>query len=314
MTSENEKETTEQVIGWQGLTLQVPAAWTVGAVSGDYHEGYLRVDGTDFPRLEVRWHESKGTTDLGSTVERYLRSLERDRAKQSAVEVDVQANFISRRKIGKDKVQPFTWRGEQAGYGVAWLCKQCGRVILAQLLGPAEEPNLEQLAVQVLSHIQDHPVGDWATWALYDLHTEVPQGFEVTGTELRAGLTQLSFRRETERLVIARWGMAETALRGRSLEAWAGEQLDKPFRLYRPSAEETEFREHTALQVTGEALTPLGTWVRLFRHLVQKEHADQLVAYIWHCPPTNRIYVVYGMVDVSHKDMIKEVRDRTRCH
>lgn len=313
MTSENEEELTKQIIGWQGLTLQVPAEWTVGAVSGDHREGYLRVDGRDFPRLEVRWHEAKGSTDLGGTVERYLQGLQRGR-QQQAVEIDAQAKFISRRRIGKDQIQPFTWRGEQAGYGVAWLCKKCGRVILAQLLGKTDEADLEQLAVRVLSSIQDHPAHDWVTWSLYDLHTEVPQGFEVTDTELRAGLTQLSFRRESERLVIARWGLAETALRGRSLKVWAGEQLDKQLRPYRPSVEETDFRGHVALHVTGEAITPLGMWFRLVRHLVQKEHADQLAGYIWHCAPTNRIYVVYGMVDVAHKDLVKQVRDRTRCH
>ena len=152
------------------------------------------------------------------------------------------------------------------------------------------------------------------TWALYDLHTEVPTAFELMGSELRAGLTRLRFRRDPERITVARWGMAETALGNARLEQWAQRQYEKDLRMFRPVGEEFEFRGHPALKVAGEAAMPFGPWIRVARHLAHRDHADQLACYFWHCAETNRIYVVQGVVDVSHRDVVAEVRDRTCCH
>ena len=304
----------DQLLAWQGLSLTVPADWTVGAVSGDRIEGYLRVDSADTPRLEVRWSNSKGAPDLSRTVQRYLTSLQRDKKQPEPVEVDAESRFISKRKVGKDDMRPFTWQGKQAGYGVAWYCKTCGRIIIAQALGRPDEKRLEEQAVRLLSSIEDHPTGDWTTWALYDLHTEVPTGFEQAGVVLRAGLTELSFKRDTEKLVVARWGMAEIALRGKSIDSWARRQFQKQWQSFHPTGQDTIFRAHDADLITGQSTQPFGLVIRLGRHVARKDYADQLVAHLWHCEPTNRLYVVYGTVDVSHRSMLEEIRDRTRCH
>lgn len=303
-----------QLLGWQGLTLTVPADWTIGSVSGDRAEGYLRVDGPDTPRLEIRWSESKGPPELTRTVQRYLTSLQRDKKQPQPVEVDPESRFISKRKVNKDDMRAFAWRGHGAGYGVAWYCKECRRVVIAQALGRPDEKDLEERAARLLTGIEDHPRGDWVTWSLYDLHTEVPSDFLQAGVRLRAGLTELSFKRDTEKIVVARWGMAQIARRGQSLEAWARRQFMKQWQSFRPSSQPAAFRGDEALTVTGQSTQPFGLVVRLGRHVTRKDYADQLVAHIWHCETTNRLYVVYGVVDVLHRDVLAEVRDRTRCH
>jgi hypothetical protein len=303
----------DQLIGWQGVTVTVPADWSVGAVSGDKTEGYLRLDGPDLPRLEVRWSQSKGAPDLSKTVQKYLSSLQRDKKQPESVTVDAESRFLSKRKVGKDDMRAFTWTGKQAGYGVAWYCKPCGRVIIAQALGRPDEKNLEDRAVQLLSSLDDHPRGDWTTWALYDLHTEIPKEFDQSAVNLRAGLTELTFKRESEKVVVARWGMAEIARAGQSLDAWARRQFQKQWQSFRPLGEPATFRSHEALTVTGASTQPLGLVVRLGRHVAHQVYADQLVAHIWHCEPTNRLYVVYGIVDVANRSLLEEIRDRTRC-
>ena len=314
MPSPSDTSQPTQLLGWQGLTLTVPADWSVGSVSGDKTEGYLRLDGPDSPRLEIRWSESKGAPELTKTVQRYLTSLQRDKKQPQPVEVDTDSRFISKRKVNKDDMRAFTWKGQSAGYGVAWYCKQCSRVVIAQALGRPDEKDLEDRAVRLLSSIEDHPRGDWTTWSLYDLHTEVPRAFDQAGVNLRAGLTELTFKRDTEKLVVARWGMAEVARRGQSLESWARRQFQKQWQPFHPTGEAATFRGHEALTVTGQSTQPFGLVVRLGRHVARKDHADQLVAHIWHCEPTNRLYVVYGIVDVMHRSLLEEIRDRTRCH
>jgi hypothetical protein len=306
------RPSTTQTLGWQGLTAEVPSDWSVGAATGDEHEGYLRVDGPDFPRLEVRWSDA-GKADLDKTVAGYLKDLQRAKRK-TPVEVDAETRFISRRKLGKDQIRPFVWRSETVSYGVGWICKKCNRLVLAQVLGHREEAGLEALAVEVLSHLEDHGRDGWKVWSLYDLYTEAPEDFTVSKSNFRAGLTELNFTRAAERIVVARWGMAETALRGTTLSGWARVQLYAPLRSYAPKMEELSFRDHETLRLTGEAGAPLGMALRVGRHLAQKVHADQLLGYIWHCPETNRLYVVYGIVDVNNRELVDQVRDRTKCH
>lgn len=294
------------------MTAKVPADWFVGAATGDAHEGYLRVDGPDYPRLEVRWSEA-GKTDLDKTVARYLKEMRKAKGRQG-VEVDGETRYLSRRKVGKDQVHPFQWRGaEQQAYGVGWICK-CGRLVLAQVLGKPEEAGLEKLAVEVLAALEDHGTKGWQVWSMYELYTELPETFTLGNSSVRAGLTELSFQRDSERITVTRWGMAGTALRGGTLSQWARKQLWGALRSYNPTAEETSFRGHEALLLTGEAVAPLGLAVRLGRHLVQKTHADQLRGYVWHCPESNRLYAVYGIVDVGNRDLVAEVRERTVCH
>lgn len=312
--SSSQPAPSDQLLGWQGLTVTVPAEWTVGAVSGDKTEGYLRVDGTDLPRLEVRWSESKGRPDLSKTVQRYLVSLQKDKKQPQPVEADPDSRFLSKRKVGKDDMRAFTWQGKQAGYGVAWYCKACSRVVIAQVLGRPEEKHLEDRAVQVLATLDDHPKGDWTTWALYDLHTEVPNDFEQAGVSLRAGLTELTFKRDTEKIVVARWGMAQVALGGKSLDVWARKQFVKPWQSFHPHSDKAIFRSHDALTVSGQSSQPFGLAIRLGRHVARKVYPDQLIAHLWHCEPTNRIYVVYGIVDVVNRGLLTEIRDRTECH
>ena len=226
------------------------------------------------------------------------------------MEADPDSRFLSKRKVGKDDMRAFTWQGKQAGYGVAWYCKACSRVVIAQVLGRPDEKHLEDRAVQVLATLDDHPKGDWTTWALYDLHTEVPNDFEQAGVSLRAGLTELTFKRDTEKIVVARWGMAQVALGGKSLDVWARKQFVKPWQSFHPHSDKAIFRSHDALTVSGQSSQPFGLAIRLGRHVARKVYPDQLIAHLWHCEPTNRIYVVYGIVDVVNRGLLTEIRDR----
>jgi hypothetical protein len=211
-------------------------------------------------------------------------------------------------------MRAFTFSGKQAGYGVAWYCKTCGRIIIAQALGRPEEKDLEDRAVKLLASLDDHPRGDWTTWALYDLHTEVPKDFDQSAVNLRAGLTELTFKRDTEKIIVARWGLADVARRGQSLDTWARRQFLKQWQSHHPTSEGSTFRGHEAVTVTGASTQPLGLVVRIGRHAARKVYADHLIAHIWHCEPTNRLYVVSGIVDVGNQSLLEEIRDRTRCH
>ena len=47
-------------VAWHGVTLKVPADWSLVGVNGDEKKGYFRVDGPVASALEVRWSSALG--------------------------------------------------------------------------------------------------------------------------------------------------------------------------------------------------------------------------------------------------------------
>ena len=302
------------LVGWDGVTVRVPSDWNIGAISRDQQGGYLRLDDQERPRLEIKWSSSAGFVDLEETVDKYLKQIQRSRKRgQPEIEIDRDVKVISKRKVGKDALETFAWRAEENAYGAAWLCKQCGRVVITQVIGPVDNAKLRQLAEKVIATVTDHPTDGWTTWAAYDFVAQVPEDFALNKQKMMTGLIEFSFVRETEKITVARWGMANVALRRRSLDAWAQQQLGKSLRLYGPESESIEYRGHPALALIGKRLPPFQGVQRFFRHLFGRRYADQLRGYVWHCEPENKIYMVHAYLDHDNYELAEQIRDRIVC-
>ena len=302
------------LVGWDGVTVRIPSDWEIGAISSEERGGYLRLDDQEMPRLEIKWNSPTGFVNLDKTVDNYLKQIRQSRKReQQPVQIDREAKVISKRKVRKDTLQTFAWHAEQHAYGAAWLCKQCGRVVITQVMGPVDNPKLSQLAEQVIATITDHHTGGWKTWAAYDFVVQMPEDFALHKQKLMAGLIEFSFVRETEKVTVARWGMANVALRNHSLDEWTQQQLGKLLRPYGPESEAIEYRGHPALAMTGKRLLPLQSVQRFFRHLTHRLSADRLRGYVWHCEPENKIYVIHAYLDHDNYDLAEQIRDRIVC-
>ena len=53
-------KTVSRLIGWQGFTVFVPDDWDLTGFSGDYDNGYFRVDNGEEMGLEVKWGTESG--------------------------------------------------------------------------------------------------------------------------------------------------------------------------------------------------------------------------------------------------------------
>ena len=302
------------LIGWDGITVRVPRDWDMGAITSEEKGGYLRLDGPDGPRLEVKWHSPSGFVDLNKTVEDYLKQITRSRRRRKqSIEIERDIKVVSKRKVGKDILQTFTWQAEQRAYGAVWLCKQCGRVVITQVLGPVDDRGLRKLAEKVIATVTDHPTDGWKTWAAYDFMVAVPEDFTLKSQKMMAGLMEFSFVHDTEKVTAARWGMANVALGGESLEEWARQQLGKTLRQYGPKSEPTEHRGHCTLALRGERLLLFQGIQRFLRRMFDRRYADQLRGYVWHCEAENKIYVVYAYLDRANYDLAEQMRDRIVC-
>jgi len=77
----------KQLVAWQGISVEVPEDWTLGAIGAGERSGYLRLDDRDMPRLEVKWEHAPRGSDPELVVRRFLNMLKRGRKGQRAEEV-----------------------------------------------------------------------------------------------------------------------------------------------------------------------------------------------------------------------------------
>jgi hypothetical protein len=302
------------VIGWQGYTLTVPEDWTIAAIGGDEAEGYLRLDGPDMPRCELKWFAGKGPTDIGEVVGNYLKDLTKKRRRGDPdVIVHRDTRLLGRRRGGRSQLECFAWESDQQGQGAAWRCPTCSRITIAQLLGSLDEP-LEELAQEILLSIGDHARDGWVTWAAYGLQCEVPVEFKLDGQKMMAGLIELNFMLETEHLAVLRWGMADVVLANTKLRDWTRKEIGKRLKNWDCSYEEVEVDGHPGVAVSGDPVTVQARVRRFAAHCTRKVYGSNARALVWHCAPEKKIYCVECIVDDSRLDLPNELCRRIPCH
>lgn len=305
------------LVGWQGVTAQIPRNWNLGAISGDQAGGYVRYDDETMPRLEIKWAAEKGYVDLSAVIDKYLRDIQKGRKKGAPeLEIDRDVKLISKRKRKKAGLKCFHWKAEMEGYGAAWLCKDCGRTVIAQMMLPADQKPDEalELVSSVLLSIEDHPEGDSTLWSAYDLHAYIPNEFKLTGQKLMAGLIEIDFELETEKIKVARWGMANVALKRRPLKDWASTELGKQLRKHGALPEEVPIHGHEGLNIEGSAIAGVQLIQRFWQHCRDQRYADRLIARLWHCEPSNSLHYVETFVDRVNTSLADEIAARIACH
>jgi hypothetical protein len=295
------------LVGWQGITAQVPGAWNIGAIGGDRKAGYLRVDGPEMPRLEVKW--SDASVDIERALDKYLKQLGKGRRGRITVERGIRV--ISRRARPDKRLSGFSWRGPQQAFGVIWRCQVCKRTVIAQVLGRNDE-DLAPLAREILGSLEDHPRDDSDVWAVYDLVCRVPKSYALESQKLMAGLTELSFMRGRQRLRVRRLGMAEIVLGDASFLDWARIDVNKRKEVW-CDGEAIEFKGHDAARLAGERRRLLGFLRTPAERLLRRKNAVSFSALVWHCLPSNHIYSVEALHD-GDDAVVNQIADSVACH
>lgn len=298
---------------WEGVLVEVPAEWDIAAISGNRKQGYLRIDDEEkMPRVELKWQEESGFVDIEGVVDGYLKDLQKKKKNEPEIEVDRDTSVVSKRQMGKQDLNCFSWSGEVNGYGAAWYCPDCERVIVIQVMAKPEE-NGEALASAVIANVQDHPREGWVTWSTYGLQMQTPERFELSEQKLMAGLIQLQFESQGEEIVAGRWGMANVALSNSSLEKWAKKEVRQYHKGVRLSYEETQFRGHEAVLVTGYFSNPLRHLQSFVMHVMGKPYPEAVRGWVWHSEAENRIYYAAAMLDEDNMELAAEVARRVVC-
>jgi hypothetical protein len=297
------------LVGWQGITARVPADWNIGAIGGDRKAGYLRMDGPEMPRLEVKWSEA--SVDTERALDKYLKGLIKGSRRRPQIKVERGVRLISRRARPDKRLSCFAWRGPQQAYGVIWRCQVCKRTVIAQVLGRNGE-DIEPLAREVLLTLEDHSKDDCDTWSVYDLVCRVPQDFVLENQKLMAGLVELSFLRGRQRLRVRRLGMAEIVLGEAPVVEWARIDVNKRKEVW-CDGEPIEFKGHQAARLAGERRRFLGFLRTPAERLLRRKNAVQFSALVWHCLPSKHLYAVEALHD-GDDAVVNRVAESVACH
>lgn len=313
-------------MGWQGVTLRVPPAWNLVSYGGDFKAGSLRLDNGETSArgvlgLDVRWLPVKGKVtdaDIDKRLTQYLDSITKG-AKRQKAEATTHSKLLAEashpERVG---ARSFGWKADRKALGRIWHCEECGRVLIAQVVGDARG-DFSAVASDALNTLECHGRdSDWRVWSLYDLHTQVPSDYSLgPKLQLMNIYVQLPFVRgvSQDTLTVEQWGVANVQLREAYLDRWFRDKNRALEGHLQYEARESEARGHPALALSGRR-TGLAYWASqgLPQLTRLQKPATFFEARVWECPESNKIYLVQSFSRRPQPDVVDEIVARTVCH
>lgn len=316
-------------IGWQGFTFTLPAEWNLALFSGDAKKGSLRVDDGDGPRIELIWETPEPTVNLEKSIEDFLKKLARNAKKQKRpFHAADHPSIVAKNRKTKAQLVNFGWTSDDSeplaahGWGTAWRCGDCGRVVVAHLFGRAgEKPRTaQQWAGEIFTSLECHGQGGWQAWSVFGLSGEIPLDFVLTRAKLQTGRLEIEWQRpiptgprgwwaRPERLILRRSSAANLLLEKETLEEWTRRTmlwLDKKSRWQEP--QEWTFQSNEGLLIPGEPKPLKERLAHLARARV-RQPVTQTALHIWHDEETNKIVSLETELLPSNAHVAQDVLD-----
>lgn len=283
----------------------VPEDWCLVAVSGDDKEGYFRIDSTKTLLLEVKWSKFTGKANLQDRLKVYLEGLKK-KAKKSNLTFDYKIKVKDEDNIN------FTWKSDRKAQGRIWKCDNCGRILIAQLSGTINE-DISIEASKIFPTFIDHSDDNWKIWGIYGLVTEVPPDYMLEAHQLRTGYIQLVFKKKNDKIVIERWGLANTVLKNTTLKDWFMQRSLYELRPYNFQIENIQFEQEQGLQLSGKRSSLKEHLKTVSEFISLQKPSYKLDGYAWYCEESNKIFSIYT-VHSKKENVIDEILERTVCH
>lgn len=289
---------------WQGITMEAPADWELGAASGDHESGYVRLDGMDMVRLEMRWERARGKLTAREVVDNHLKQAEKD-SRRAGQKTKQKRDIGLVRPPGVD-CECFSFDAEAPSFGMVRRCPECGRNVFVRMMYRKGE-SARSVAQRIFGSLRDHPEGDRMRWRFFGFEFETPASAKLRERSLKTGCLEMLFRRGRDEMEFVRVSLAEIQLKKKGLRHWFEEFYGKRLRAYRGACKEEEFRGHKGLLYTGEAklLRPIVTLLRLRR---------DLWARVWRCEKTDKLFVFRVTAKARDAAELMTFVDSVRCH
>lgn len=297
--------------------------------SGTQEAGYFRADDGENLSLEVKWATEKPPVsllpwakpaavkvpDVDVRRESYFRLL-KDSGKKKKIAVTAK-NADPPKGVLRDHSERtaagFTWSGDKRGIGAVWYCAHCHRVTIAQVTGDVSgKGGIVGASDSVLGSLQCHDAEPGKrVWAIYDLKTVIPSDFALTTAQLMNVYLRLSFARNTTRLSVEQWAVANVARKEAYLDDWVAANAKGELTEARYSVSETEVRGKSAVAYTGGPGfgQPMIDVIREVTRL--QKPATRFSGLAWEDEATNKIYLVQSRRPKSEPDPVPTIAAQT---
>ncbi|MCC6445466.1 MAG: hypothetical protein IT210_18650 [Armatimonadetes bacterium] len=318
-------------VGWHDIVFQTPADWNVTALTGTAKSGYLRVDSPESLSFQVKWDTPRlpGSERMARKVKALLR---RQSLPEYVPDIGVVLDHYetvlrkqsrrSRQPLRLERKRPgklaenrsgtaFSWRADRKATGWVWFCPNCRRVVIAEVVGEMSDP-VSAMAARILPTLSDHAGDEGHRWGLYDLVVTVPDGLTLDQYKLMNVYVDLAFSGRPGTLWVTGWGLANLALKDRSLGEWFRANCTGRFKEYTYRIADAEFRGHPAVRLQGLISGVLPVAKAIYRRTFLQPSMGRLEALAWHCEAENKIYVVGHAFQVKSK--LNEVAESVVCH
>ncbi|NOZ22662.1 MAG: hypothetical protein GXP25_16415 [Planctomycetes bacterium] len=289
---------------WQGLELEVPADWELGAASGHHESGYIRLDDPDMVRLEMRWEKAKGKVTAKEVVDNHIKEAQKEvkRSKQS---------FKTKRDLSLVDLEGidhecFSFDAEFQSFGMVRRCGECKRNTFVRVMYRKGDP-IRPVVKRIFESLSDHPAGDGVKWRFFDFAFDSPASMTLKERTLKTGCLEMLFVRRKDEVEYARVSLASLQMKKKKLKEWFEEFYNKRLRAYRCSSQEEIFRGHKSLVYTGEArlLRPVTTLFRIRR---------DLWARVWWCEDSDKLFVFRVTAKTKQTPDYAKFVETIRCH
>jgi len=304
--------------------MELPANWELGGLSGDYSNGYIRMDDENIPRIELKWSKTKGKKpDLHKILDAYFKTMKKRMGPgASLLSIKRDINLVKSQEFFEDRdVLFYSWKANVRANGAIWHCKECKRTIVVQIMGYIKESILP-LTIRILESIHDHPTGHTSLWSAYQLTAEVPRRYQLEKRKLMSGYLLLSFADGSRVLNIERYGLANVTLKETDLQTWFRGYYAKFLRKYGFSFKEMEGNKKRQGDDDDFRMEMLGQDKRLTDKIpfspifaVDKIlRRKQIASSFWHCKVSNKIFVVMVMSKRGAGELAAQVASSIQCH
>lgn len=298
------------LLAWHGIGARVPESWNIVGFSGNVTQGYLRADGPDEESIELRWKKTRKQPDLDLVAEDFLKQVRKvSRKQKSQYEGDLEKKPRGPREKPDDV--RFEWRSDRRAIGRLIWCRDCRRTLIAQVSAPLGY-HLEPVADKVLESIRDHGEKGFEDWGVYGMQFSVPETVKLSRHRLMSGFFSMNFRGRSRRVIIERWGLADTLLDEGGMLSWHENEYLDELRGFRGEVSAVELGDHEALETTGYE-AGFRRIVALVKALFIPGRAERYASLVWHCHQTNRIIGIraYG---IRPAELVRAVAGTVRCH
>ncbi len=286
--------------GWQGITMELPSNWEFGALSGDYDNGYIRMDDEDVPRMELKWTKSKEKKpDLQKILDEYFKGMKkRLGANADSLKIKRNIDLVKSESFFENRdVVFYNWKTNVRANGAVWYCRECKRIVVIQIMGYIKETLLSD-TLRILESVRDHPDGHNIFWSAYQLSMEVPRRYQLEKRKLMSGYLLFSFIDGSRVLNVERYGLADVILKDADLISWFRAYYSKTLNKYGFSFEKVDSEDDQIqiIKMNGQEKRfidkiPFSPIFMIDKILRRK----QISACFWHSKESNKIFVVMAM-------------------